>query len=92
MFESLPIRPGIEERDVTSYRYEPIPGTLNVLTVLQALDSYEYQACEDDAWRTSQARRFCLALQRACVRSLPGIDQEPWFFEDRSYFLTHTER
>ncbi len=45
---------------------------------LKLVDCYEYQSCEHDGWRTSQARRFCDALRSRVVGFLPGYDEAPW--------------
>ena len=61
------------------YFFERPPGvTLEPLTVLKALDCYEYQSCEDPGWADSEAAHFCEALRRATIRMLPGYDKAPW--------------
>jgi hypothetical protein len=45
---------------------------------LQALACFEYQSCEHDEWRTSEARRFCEALRHSLIQRLPGMNDAPW--------------
>jgi hypothetical protein len=51
------------------------PRHLTALEALQAVDGYEYQACEDDGWKESEAHTFCDALRKRLVMALPGYDQ-----------------
>lgn len=39
---------------------------------------YEYQACEHDAWETSEAKRYIESLVHRAVRMLPGYDEAEW--------------
>jgi hypothetical protein len=50
--------------------YTPTAGE-----VLKAIACYEYQSCEHDGWRESEARRFCAALESAVCATLY---EGPW--------------
>ena len=83
-------RPGpidFEDDMVLTYRYQRIPGVPDIATVAKAVHCYEYQSCEHDGWKTSQARAFCQALEHACVTRMPGYEAAPWGFTDRNYFV-----
>lgn len=53
------------------------------VVVLKALDCYEYQACEDDGWQASEAKRLCDALRAKMIRRLPGYENAPWEWTER---------
>lgn len=48
------------------------------LEALKLVHCYEYQACETEDWRSTEAAEFCRALTRALVSRLPGYDAAPW--------------
>lgn len=81
---------GFEDSWVLLYRFKRIPGTIRALTVLSALDTYEYQSCEHSGWDTSEAKRYCDALRRTAIKWLPGYDTEPGSFGDRNYFTARS--
>lgn len=52
------------------------------VALLKAVKCYEYQACEHDGWRASEAFAFCEALKGTLIRVLPGFDSaETWGIE-----------
>lgn len=52
---------------------------IDAVSMLKAVDGYEYQACEVAYWRESEAYAFCVALRRVLIKSLPGYeDAETW--------------
>lgn len=61
---------------------EPIafPRTLAFATdptpveVLKTIACYEYQACEHEGWRDSEAFAFCVGLRHAMIAELPGYE------------------
>ena len=57
----------------TDPRYRP-----TAVEALKALDCFEYQACEHDGWRSSEAWRFCEALRSHLISRLAGYDEAPW--------------
>jgi len=46
--------------------------------VLKSLNCYEYQSCEHDGWKASEARAFCKALRSAATHALPGYEEAAW--------------
>ncbi len=46
--------------------------------VLKAISCYEYQSCEHDGWKESEAKVFCDALRRAVIAGMPGYENAPW--------------
>jgi hypothetical protein len=54
----------------------------NVVALLKACDCYEYQACEHEEWKASEACAFVGSLRGYAWRSLPGYEDAPWCLED----------
>lgn len=50
--------------------------------LLKAIDCFEYQACEDDDWETSEAHACCAALRHILIRVLPGYESAPWGIDE----------
>lgn len=46
--------------------------------ILKAIDCFEYQSCETDDWRETEAYAFCQALRSRMIDQLPGYDDAPW--------------
>ena len=55
----------------TFYEFVPVQ-------VLKAINCLDYQSCEHDGWRASEARAFLNALQSAAIHSLPGYEAADW--------------
>lgn len=85
--DELPGPVGLTFDKVSKYVFRAVNGSLDPVVVLKAIDCYEYQSCEHPGWKTSQARRFCDSLRRACISKLKGYDEAPWEFSDRNHFL-----
>ncbi|WP_050514484.1 hypothetical protein [Streptomyces rimosus] len=60
------------------YVYRRLHMSFDPVAVLSALSCYEYQSCEHPEWEKSEAYRYCMALQGAAVRRLPGYVAAPW--------------
>lgn len=54
------------------------PREITPVQVLKACNGYEYQACEHDGWKDSEAHAFIEALKNAAVRALPGYEEADW--------------
>lgn len=52
----------------------------NTATVAAQLGHYEYQACESDDWRDTEARAFVDAMRERLLGTLPGAEQASWGF------------
>jgi len=48
------------------------------VALLKAIDGYEYQSCERDDWKESEAYAFCDALRCRTIYDLPGYDTADW--------------
>jgi hypothetical protein len=48
------------------------------VAILKAISCYEYQSCEHEEWKTSQAHEFCATLRDHVINLLPGYDEAPW--------------
>jgi hypothetical protein len=63
------------------YRF-PAFGTgvrwLGTVEALKALAGYEYQSCEVDDWRNSEAAAFADVLRSHLIARLPGYDAADW--------------
>lgn len=60
------------------YRFERHGYTMTPAEALNAIDCYEYQACEHPEWNESEAKRFCEALRSALISCIPGWRDAPW--------------
>lgn len=67
------------EREPYTFQRRP---SLAPVVILKALDCYEYQSCEHDAWNTSEARAYCEALRKALISELPGYNAAPWGLDE----------
>ena len=56
---------GVEEYVYTAPGFSPTPGE-----TFKALGCFEYQSCETDDWRDSEAFRFCQSLAELVAASL----------------------
>lgn len=55
-----------------------IPPPAITVVIAKQIANFEYQACEHDAWESSEAHSFCRALADRLLRALPGWEQAPW--------------
>lgn len=70
-----------------AYVFEQLPGTVDPLVVLKAINCYVFQSCEHPGWWESEARTFCDILQERMIRQLPGYDKAAgWEISDRLVF------
>ena len=80
-----------ESYQVGRYEWEHVPGIIDPLAIVDAISCYEYQSCEHDGWRTSEAQIFCDALKDKMIRRLPR-KMSVWEITDRDLFLTGASR
>lgn len=64
--------------EAESYTFTFVDGTPDPVVVLKAIACYEYQSCEHDGWKKSDAKAFCDALQDVAINALPGYGAAPW--------------
>ena len=50
--------------------------------IIKAIHCYEYQSCEHEGWKTSEAHAFCEALTDKMTNALPGYDDAPWGLDE----------
>lgn len=61
------------------YRYQPWSRIgLTHAEAFKAIDCLEYQSCEHDDWRDSEAKRFLDVLRGALIGTLPGYGAAKW--------------
>ena len=59
------------------YKWQP-RKRLSLVEMVKTIQCYEYQACEWDGWKDSQAKQICDRCLSALLHSLPGYDAVPW--------------
>jgi len=57
--------------------YNPLPA----VQLFKLIHCYEYQSCESNGWKTSEAHAFCRSLAGRLIRRLPGYDAAEWEWE-----------
>ena len=51
----------------------------SLFVLLKAIDCYEYQACEHEGWKDSEAKAFCSRLRKSLIsRSPEYTNAEGW--------------
>lgn len=60
------------------YLWREVRGPFDPVAVLKAVNCYEYQACEHEGWRSSEARQFIDSLRSYAIDALPGYDAAEW--------------
>jgi hypothetical protein len=58
-----------------------VQAVANTATVAAELGHYEYQACEHDGWRESDAFAFLEAMRVRLLGRLPGAESASWGFQ-----------
>jgi hypothetical protein len=77
-----------EEEIEEPYTFDLLPGRVDPVVVLKAIQCYEYQTCEHPEWESSEAKEFCDALRGRMIHNLPGYDRGPgWPITSPSVFL-----
>lgn len=69
------------------YVYSDPGKVLTPGELFKALDCYDYQTCEHDGWRKSEAFAFCVQLRDAACRKVSDYEDAPWGFEDAEVML-----
>lgn len=87
-YASVNFRYAEKDDDFPMYRFRELPGipSRHPVTVLKALDGYEYQACETPDWEETEAHAFCQALRKRMIHKLPGYDDAPWSIDEPNVF------
>lgn len=68
--------PGTRGEPDGSYVFTP--GAVYVVRALKLLESWDYQSCETDDFKTTAAYAFADTARRALISMLPGYGDAPW--------------
>lgn len=60
------------------YKFTLNDATRSPVSIIKACHGYEYQACETDDWRESEAHAIIRAIERHAMHSLPGYESADW--------------
>lgn len=66
--------------DEGGYRLESAHRFPSAIAAIKGVQCYQYQACEHDGWKTSQAKRFTDHLIGELIAALPGYSEAAWGF------------
>ena len=69
--------PGTIGEDSASYKFREWASPLAPMTILNACDGFDYQACETDDYDQSLAATIINRIRGWAVRRLPGISDAP---------------
>lgn len=67
-----------DEDELYVYSYRAPQYTWSPVEVLKAIHCYQYQACEPDDWKSSEANAFCDYLTHHVINKMAGYDAAPW--------------
>jgi hypothetical protein len=56
---------------------------IDPIQVLKSCDCFEYQSCEHDGWRDSEAKAFIDSLRNHAWHALPGYENAAWGAPER---------
>jgi hypothetical protein len=73
---SYPIDSFSIDTENTSYYLSIIEDEMGKLH--KQIDCYEYQACESDDWKETEAFRLCDDIKYHITCRLPGYEEAPW--------------
>jgi hypothetical protein len=77
-----------EEEWEEPYLFQMLPGVPNPVSVLKALDGFEYQACEHPEWEKSEAFNFVQSLRKRAISKLPGYEEDDHWSVSSSNILS----
>lgn len=60
------------------YRFTRSPGKIDPVVALKAIHCLQYQSCETDGWKDSEACKLLEQLEGEMIRLLPGYEEAPW--------------
>jgi len=63
--------------------YEPIVE--NIFHMAKMVGCYEYQSCEHEGWKTSEAKEMCATILYFLLNNHPDYDAGPWGFSRKAY-------
>lgn len=71
----------IDKYWVESYHYTDPGFRPTVAEIVKTIGCFEYQSCEHDEWKNSEAFIFCRELREAALAVMPGKAEAPWGWE-----------
>lgn len=81
--DSITTLPGRSDAEyILLFKFKLSYDLLPPVVILKLISCYEYQSCETDDWKDSEAYAFCQALRSATISRLPGYDEAPWEFTE----------
>lgn len=62
------------------FKYEDVflRGAVEAVQVIKSVKCYQYQACEHEGWKESEAKKFADSLLQTAIRKLPGYEAAEW--------------
>lgn len=73
--------PGTIGEEAAGYTFRPVTGVLAPLVILKACECFDYQSCETDDYRESEACRIVDVIRSRAISRLPGYsDARGWEF------------
>lgn len=67
-----------EESAAEPYRFTRSPGKVDPVKALKAIHCLQYQSCEHEGWKQSEACKRLEQLEGEMISALPGYDEAPW--------------
>jgi hypothetical protein len=68
------------------YEFKRWTRPLQAITVIKAIECLDYQSCETDDWRQTEAFAILQAIKDAAIENLPGYkaayDAAPWGMQE----------
>jgi len=66
-----------ESNQPYKYIFEQVRN-INPIQVLKAINCLDYQSCEHNTWKRSNARKILDDIRDICINKLPGYDDFQW--------------
>ena len=51
---------------------------LEPIVIIKLCDHFDYQSCDAEAYKTSDASKIINMIRKEAIRQLPGYDNAPW--------------
>lgn len=67
-----------EQTDSPAYLYHPYRGNLPPVQIIKACDCLNYQSCETDDWKDTEAHLILDTIRERAINELPGMDEAEW--------------
>jgi hypothetical protein len=64
------------------YSYRQLPYRMTAAEALKSVGCLQYQSCEHEEWKTSEAYDFLQNLTGALISHVVGYNESPWGWED----------